>query len=87
MKSPPSAVLERPGIASRSVERVADAIDIRTRPNNVKLQEFTVKLAWVFASAVFLLVVVGMVLVVAGYAGTIFAPDAPQSPSTSWPRK
>lgn len=87
MKSQPSAVLERAGNASQSVERVAHDVETLTRPNNIKLDAFIVKLAWAFASAVLVLVVVGLVLVVAGYAGSIFAPDAPKAPTTSWPRK
>ena len=87
MKSQPSAVLEHAGIASRSVERVAHNMETLTRPNNVMLDAFIVKLAWLFTSAVLLLVVVGLVLVAAGYAGSIFAPDAPKAPATSWPRK
>lgn len=87
MKSQPSAVLERPAIASPSVEKVARDERIRTRANNVKLEAFTLKLAWAFACAVFLMVVVGLVLVIAGYAGSIFAPDASKAPAASWPRK
>jgi hypothetical protein len=57
-------------------------------PNNVKLAAFTVKLAWAFASAVLLLVVVSFLLVVAGYAGSVFAPDVQtKALSTSWARK
>jgi len=59
-----------------------------TGPNNVKLEAFIVKLAWAFVSAVLLLVLVSIVLVVAGYAGSTFAPAA-QSKTlpTSWARK
>lgn len=57
-------------------------------PNNLKLEAFTVKLAWAFASAVVLLVVVSLLLVAAGYAGSIVAPDVqPKTLSTSWTRK
>ena len=57
-------------------------------PNNVKLEAFTLKLAWAFASAVILMAVVSFLLVVAGYAGSTFSPDAPpKTPSTSWARK
>ena len=87
MKSQPSAVLERSGIATRPVERVAHDVEPLTRQSNVKLEALIVKLALAFASAVLLLVVVGLVLVVAGYAGSILAPDAPKAPATSWPRK
>ena len=57
-------------------------------PNNVKLAVFAVKLAWAFASAILVLVVVSFLLVVAGYAGSILSPDLqPKTVSTSWARK
>ena len=57
-------------------------------PNNVKLEAFTVRLAWAFACAVLVLAVVSFLLVVAGYAGSVFAPDVqPKTLSTSWARK
>ena len=55
------------------------------RPNNVKLEAFTVRLAWGFVSTVLLLVVMSLLMVVAGYAGSIFAPDLePRTVSSSW---
>ena len=88
MKLRPSATVERPAIASCSVEKVIDDMENLMGPNNVKLEAFTVKLAWAFASAILVLVVVSFLLVVAGYAGPIFAPDAqPKTLSTSWARK
>jgi hypothetical protein len=55
-----------------------------TRPNSVKLEAFTVRLVWAFASAVILLMVVSLLLVVAGYAGSAFANDLqPKSASSS----
>jgi hypothetical protein len=48
---------------------------ILMRPNNVKLETFTVRLAWGFESAGLLLIVVSLLLAVAGCAGSIFAPD------------
>ena len=87
MKSQPSAVLERPATASPLVEKVARDVGIRARANNMRLEALALKLAWAFASAVLLMVVIGMVLVIAGYAGSIFAPDAPKAPAASWPRK
>ena len=87
MKSQPSAVLDRSGIASRSVEKIPHDVETLRRPNNVKLEAFIVKLAWALTSAVLLFVVIGLVLVLAGYAGSIFAPDAPKAPAASWPRK
>lgn len=75
-------------MVSRSVENFSGRAGDLTGPNNVKLQAFTVKLAWAFTSAVFVLVVVGLVLVVAGYAGSVFSPDVhPKALPASWPRK
>lgn len=88
MKSQPSTVIELPAIASCSVENMTGDTENLIGPNNVKLEAFTVKLAWAFASAVLLLVVVSFLLVVAGYAGSIFAPDVqPKTISISWARK
>jgi len=57
------------------------------RPNSVKLEAFAVRLAWGFGSAVLLLIVLSIMLVVAGYAGSIFTPDLePQTLSSSWGR-
>jgi hypothetical protein len=42
------------------------------RPNTMKLEVFTVRLAWAFASAVLLLLLVSLLLVVSGYAGSTF---------------
>ena len=52
------------------------------RPNSVKLEAFTVRLAWGFVSAVLLLLVVTVLMVVAGYAGSRFPSDS-QRPSAS----
>ncbi|MHB8215901.1 MAG: DUF2950 family protein [Candidatus Sulfotelmatobacter sp.] len=43
------------------------------RTNNMKLETFKVKFAWVFASAVLLLLLVGLLLLVAGFAESSFA--------------
>ena len=43
------------------------------RTNNMKLQAFTVRVAWGFASSVLLLLLVGLLLLVAGFAGSSFA--------------
>jgi hypothetical protein len=81
VKSPSLAVIERAATASASVENASDNSEKELihpnliRPNNVKLEAFTVKLAWGFASAVLLLMVVSILLVVAGYAGSIFISD------------
>ena len=44
---------------------------IRTKKMN--LEAFAMRIAWVFASIVALLVIMSLVLVVAGYAGSRFA--------------
>jgi hypothetical protein len=46
------------------------------RTNNMKLETFTVRLAVGFTSTVLLLLLVGLLLVVAGFAGTSFAQDS-----------
>ena len=57
------------------------------RPDSVKLEAFTVRLAWGFVSAVLLLLVVTVLMVVAGYAGSSFpSVSQPQSVSPSIPR-
>jgi hypothetical protein len=46
------------------------------RTNNMKLEAFTVRVAWEFASTVLLLLVVGVLLLVAGLAGSSFAQES-----------
>ena len=46
------------------------------RTNNMKLEAFTVRVAWGFASTVLLLLVVGVLLLVAGLAGSSFAQES-----------
>ena len=46
------------------------------RPNNTKLETFTVRLAVGFTSTVLLLLLVGLLLVAAGFAGSSFAQDS-----------
>jgi hypothetical protein len=67
MKSQSLAVIELPATASSSVEKKL------MRPNTMKLEAFTVRLAWAFASVVLLLLLVSLLLVVAGYAGSTLA--------------
>ena len=43
------------------------------RTNNVKFEAFAMRIAWAFASIVVLLVLVSLLLVVAGYAGSSLA--------------
>jgi hypothetical protein len=40
------------------------------RTNDMKLEAFAIRIAWAFASVVVLLVIVSLLLVVAGYAGS-----------------
>jgi len=92
-----SPARRRPGIRNRfqelnyprwrpaSVESVTKDMENKLmRPNGVKLEAFAVvRLAWGFASAVFLLMMVSLLLVVAGYAGSSFASDLqPQTVSS-----
>ncbi|HZW92428.1 MAG TPA: DUF2950 family protein [Candidatus Eremiobacteraceae bacterium] len=46
------------------------------RTNNMQLEAFTVRFAWGFASIVFLLLVVGFLLFIAGLAGSSFAQES-----------
>ena len=86
MKSKSLAVIELAATASSSLENATDDMERKLmRPNNVKLEAFTLRLAWGFASTVLLLMVVSLLLVVAGYSGSIFAPDLqPKTLSSSW---
>ena len=43
--------------------------------NNMKLETFTVGLAWGFASTLFLLLLVGFLLLLIGFAGSSFAQE------------
>lgn len=85
MKSGP---IELPAIASCPVENVSRDVENLMGPNNLSLEAFIVKLACAFVSAVVVLVAVSLLLVVAGYAGSIFAPEVqPKTLSASWARK
>jgi hypothetical protein len=46
------------------------------RTNNMKLETFTVRFAWGFVSTIVLLLLVGLLLLVAGLAGSSFAQDS-----------
>ena len=53
-------------------------------PNSLNLDSFTLRLAWGFVSVVLLLLLVTVLMVVAGYAGSGFPSDLqPQSVSPS----
>jgi hypothetical protein len=76
MKSQSLAVIELPATASSSMEDATHDIEKKlTRPNSVKLEAFSVRLAWAFASAVLLLLLMSLLMLVAGYAGSTFAPN------------
>jgi hypothetical protein len=82
------AVIELSATAASSVQdAIANPEGKLMRPNSVKLEAFTVRLAWAFASAVLLLTVVSLLLVMAGYAGSAFISDVqPESVSSSLKR-
>jgi hypothetical protein len=87
MKSNSLAVVEQLAIVSSSKEGPPDSMPKLMVLNNVKLEVFTVIVAWAFASVILLLMVVSLLLVVAGYAGSTFAPDlGPKTVSSSWGR-
>ena len=88
MKSHSLPVIELPAIVSSSAENATDDIERKLmRPNNLKLEAFTVGLASAFACAVCLLILLSALLVAAGYAGSIFPSELqPQSASSSWGR-
>ena len=75
VKSKPLGVIELPA-SEPSIQCTADIQEQKPiRPNRVKLEAFTIRLAWGFAFAVLLLVVQTLLLVVGGYAGSISSPD------------
>jgi hypothetical protein len=55
----------------RVLDNASDNELIRT--NNMKLEAFAMRFAWAFVSIVVLLVIVSLLLVVAGYAGSRLA--------------
>ena len=88
MKSQSFPIVELPAIASPCGENATGDIERKLmRSNNLKLEAFTVGLAWAFAGAVCLLIVLSVLLVAAGYAGSTFPSDVqPNSASSSWGR-
>lgn len=71
MKCYSSALIEFPGTAHSSVKIATEHIEeTSVRPNNLRLDDFSVRFAWVFASTVALLLAVSLLLAVAGYAGS-----------------
>jgi hypothetical protein len=75
MKSNSLAVVEQSATVPSSKEGPPDSMPKLMVLNNVKLELFTVIVAWAFASVIFLLMVVSLLLMVADYAGSTFAPD------------
>jgi hypothetical protein len=87
MKSSSLAVVEQSATAFSSKEGPADSMPKLMVMHNVKLEVLTVRVAWAFASVISLLMVVSLLLMVADYAGSAFAPDLrPKTVSTSWER-
>lgn len=88
MKSQSFSVIELPAIASSSGDNATDDVERKLiRLDSLNLEAFTVGLAWVFASAVCLLIVLSILLVAAAYAGSAFSSDLqPKSASSSWGR-
>jgi hypothetical protein len=88
MKSQPFPVIELPAIAPSSGGHATDDIEGKlVRPNSLNLEAFSVGVAWAFACAVCLLIVLSVLLVAAGYAGSTFSSDLqPNSASSSWGR-
>ena len=75
MKSRSFTLSQLPATAFACVENATD--DLRkehTYPNNAKLETITVRVAGGFVLVVFLMTLVSLALVVAGYAGSAFAP-------------
>lgn len=87
MKSKSLAVVEQSATVFSSKEGPPDFMPTVTVMNNVKLEAFTVRVACALASVICLLMVVSLLLVVAGYTGSTFAPDlGPKTVSSSWGR-
>ncbi|HWO39330.1 MAG TPA: hypothetical protein VNO32_61945 [Candidatus Acidoferrum sp.] len=76
MQSQSFVVIDLPKTASSSVENATDnSTREPMRPNSEELEAFTVRVAWLFASAVLLLLAVSLLLAVVGYVGSTFASD------------
>jgi hypothetical protein len=75
MKPNSLAVVEQSATVSSSKEGHPDSMPKLMVLNNVKLELFTVIVAWAFASVIFLLMVVSLLLMVADYAGSTFTPN------------
>ena len=85
MKSKSFPVIELPAIALSSGGNATDTAEKKLmRPDSLKIEAFTVGLAWAFACAVCLLIVLSVLLVAADYAGSTF-PSNLQPKSSSSP--
>ena len=73
MKGHSSSVIEFPATVPSSI-KVETCGKAQNSMDANNLETFTVRVAWAFASAVGLLVVVSLLLAVAGYAGSTFDP-------------
>lgn len=73
MKRHSSALIEIPAAAALSIEIGIGRNEQKSMSaNNATIESLAVRFAWVFASAVVLLMVVSLLLAVAGYAGSTF---------------
>jgi hypothetical protein len=75
MKSGSSSVIKLPSIESSCGNATNDIEKELLRPNSLKLEAFMVGMAWAFACAICMLIVLSVLLVVAGYIGSIFPLD------------
>ena len=84
MKSQCVAVIESP--VPSPVEQSTHDIEKRVpRPDDLRVDAIPLGLAWIFTSTVFVLMLVSLLLVVAGYVGSAFASDLrPKTISSSW---
>jgi len=75
MKSRSFTLSELPAAGFVSVKNLTDDTKkVHSYPNNAKLETITVRVAGGFVFVVLLMTVVSLLLVVAGYAGSAFAP-------------
>jgi hypothetical protein len=87
MKSNSLAVAEQSASGLSAKEGRPDSMPKLMVLNNVKLEVLPVRVAWAFASVIVFLMVVSLLLVLAGYAGSAFASDlGSKTVSSSWKR-
>lgn len=84
MKSQFLPVIELPPIASSSEDNATENVEKKPiRLDSLNIEAITVGFAWAFAGAVCLLIVLSVLLVAAGYAGSTFPEDLQPSSSSS----